>query len=115
MFQLLVAYGFTLHPSPNSLGEPPPPIPLPGNTNAMPPPTAMPPAPNNANPVPAPRLCRPHRPLRVNSHEALTPKASRSIDWCYAYADKSLDDFHQLRAAAEAGEIDVAGEDATRA
>ena len=104
MFQPFVAYGFTLHPSPNSLVEPPPPIP-----------TAMPPAPNNANPVPAPPLCRPHRPLRVNSHEALTPKASRSIDWCYAYADKSLDDFHQLRAPAEAGEIDVAGEDATRA
>jgi len=37
------------------------------------------------------------------------------IDWCCAYADKSLDDFHQLRAAAEAGEIDVADEDATRA
>ena len=29
-------------------------------------------------------------------------------EWSYAYADKSLDDFHQLRAAAEAGEIEVA-------
>jgi uncharacterized protein (DUF2252 family) len=30
------------------------------------------------------------------------------VDWSYAYADKSLDDFHQLRAAAKAGEIEVA-------
>jgi hypothetical protein len=37
------------------------------------------------------------------------------IDWSYAYADKSLDDFHQLRAAAKAGEIDVADESAARA
>jgi uncharacterized protein (DUF2252 family) len=29
-------------------------------------------------------------------------------DWCYAYADKSLDDFHQLHAAARAGDIEVA-------
>ncbi|CQD03282.1 hypothetical protein BN1232_00389 [Mycobacterium lentiflavum] len=29
-------------------------------------------------------------------------------EWSYAYADKSLDDFHQLRAAATAGEIEVA-------
>ena len=29
-------------------------------------------------------------------------------EWSYAYADKSLDDFHQLRAAAKAGEIEVA-------
>jgi uncharacterized protein (DUF2252 family) len=29
-------------------------------------------------------------------------------EWSYAYADKSLDDFHQLRAAAKAGEIQVA-------
>ena len=29
-------------------------------------------------------------------------------EWCYAYADKSLDDFHQLRAAAAAGDIEVA-------
>ena len=36
------------------------------------------------------------------------------IDWCYAYADKSLDDFHQLRAAAKAGDICVAKEGATR-
>ena len=37
------------------------------------------------------------------------------IDWSYAYADKSLDDFRQLRAAAKAGEIDVADEGAARA
>ncbi len=30
------------------------------------------------------------------------------IDWSYAYADKSLDDYHLLRAAAKSGEIDVA-------
>jgi uncharacterized protein (DUF2252 family) len=30
------------------------------------------------------------------------------LDWSYAYADKSLDDFHQLLAAAKAGEIEVA-------
>jgi uncharacterized protein (DUF2252 family) len=29
-------------------------------------------------------------------------------DWSYAYADKSLDDFHQLHAAAKAGDIEVA-------
>ncbi|MGO9382781.1 MAG: DUF2252 domain-containing protein [Mycobacterium sp.] len=29
-------------------------------------------------------------------------------EWSYAYADKSLDDFHQLRAAAAGGDIDVA-------
>jgi uncharacterized protein (DUF2252 family) len=29
-------------------------------------------------------------------------------EWSYAYADKSLDDFHQLRAAASAGDIEVA-------
>ncbi|WAJ45466.1 DUF2252 domain-containing protein [Mycobacterium sp. Aquia_216] len=29
-------------------------------------------------------------------------------EWSYAYADKSLDDFHQLRAAAAAGEIEIA-------
>lgn len=29
-------------------------------------------------------------------------------EWSYAYADKSLGDFHQLRAAAEAGDIEVA-------
>ena len=29
-------------------------------------------------------------------------------EWSYAYADKSLDDFHQLRAAADAGDIEVA-------
>ncbi|WP_253855873.1 DUF2252 domain-containing protein [Mycobacterium colombiense] len=34
-------------------------------------------------------------------------------DWAYAYADKSLDDFHQLRAAARAGDIEVA-DDAAR-
>jgi uncharacterized protein (DUF2252 family) len=32
--------------------------------------------------------------------------------WSYAYADKSLDDFHQLRAAAAAGHIDVADDPA---
>lgn len=30
------------------------------------------------------------------------------IDWSYAYAEKSLDDFHRFRAAAKAGEIEVA-------
>jgi hypothetical protein len=30
------------------------------------------------------------------------------IDWSYAYADKSLDDFHQLKAAAKLGDIEVA-------
>ena len=34
-------------------------------------------------------------------HEAIA-------EWSYAYADKSLDDFHQLRAAAAAGDIEVA-------
>jgi uncharacterized protein (DUF2252 family) len=29
-------------------------------------------------------------------------------DWSYEYADKSLDDFHQLRAAAAAGDIEIA-------
>ena len=33
-------------------------------------------------------------------------------DWSYAYADKSLDDFHQLHAAAAAGDIDVADDPA---
>jgi uncharacterized protein (DUF2252 family) len=33
-------------------------------------------------------------------------------EWSYAYADKSLDDFHQLRAAAAAGDIEVAGDPA---
>jgi hypothetical protein len=33
-------------------------------------------------------------------------------DWSYAYADKSLDDFHQLRAAAKAGAIEVADDPA---
>jgi Uncharacterized protein conserved in bacteria (DUF2252) len=31
-------------------------------------------------------------------------------EWSYAYADKSLDDFHQLRAAAETGDIEVAAD-----
>jgi len=31
-----------------------------------------------------------------------------TAEWSYAYADKSLDDFHQLRAAAKAGHIEVA-------
>ena len=30
------------------------------------------------------------------------------LEWSYAYADKTLDDFHQLRAAAKAGAIEVA-------
>lgn len=34
------------------------------------------------------------------------------IEWSYAYADKSLDDFHQLQAAAKAGEIQVAADPA---
>jgi uncharacterized protein (DUF2252 family) len=33
-------------------------------------------------------------------------------DWSYAYADKSLDDFHQLHAAAKAGDIEVADDPA---
>jgi uncharacterized protein (DUF2252 family) len=33
-------------------------------------------------------------------------------EWSYAYADKSLDDFHQLRAAAVAGDIEVADDPA---
>lgn len=33
-------------------------------------------------------------------------------DWSYAYADKSLDDFHELRAAARAGDIEVADDPA---
>jgi uncharacterized protein (DUF2252 family) len=32
------------------------------------------------------------------------------VEWSYAYADKALDDFHQLRAAAKAGDIEVAGD-----
>ncbi len=33
----------------------------------------------------------------------------RSVaEWSYSYADKSLDDFHQLRAAAKAGDVEVA-------
>lgn len=34
------------------------------------------------------------------------------IEWSYAYADKSLEDFHQLHAAAEAGDIEVADDPA---
>jgi uncharacterized protein (DUF2252 family) len=30
------------------------------------------------------------------------------VDWSYAYAEKALDDFHQLLSAAKAGEIEVA-------
>ena len=33
---------------------------------------------------------------------------SAVAEWCYAYADKSLDDFHQLQEAAKAGDIEVA-------
>lgn len=32
------------------------------------------------------------------------------IEWSYAYADKALDDFHQLQAAARAGDIEVAAD-----
>ncbi|ORA40003.1 DUF2252 domain-containing protein [Mycobacterium aquaticum] len=34
------------------------------------------------------------------------------IEWSYSYADKSLEDFYQLRAAAKAGEIEVADDPA---
>jgi len=34
------------------------------------------------------------------------------VEWSYAYADKSLADFHQLRAAAKAGDIEVADDPA---
>jgi uncharacterized protein (DUF2252 family) len=34
------------------------------------------------------------------------------IEWSYVYADKSLDDFHELQAAAKAGEIEVADDPA---
>lgn len=34
------------------------------------------------------------------------------LEWSYAYADKSLDDFHQLKAAARAGDIEVADDPA---
>lgn len=34
--------------------------------------------------------------------------ANAIIEWSFAYADKSLDDFHQLQAAARARDIDVA-------
>jgi hypothetical protein len=30
------------------------------------------------------------------------------LGWSFAYADKTLDDFHQLKAAAKSGEIEVA-------
>jgi hypothetical protein len=33
-------------------------------------------------------------------------------EWSYLYADKSLDDFHQLEAAAAAGDIEVADDPA---
>ncbi len=39
--------------------------------------------------------------------------AAAIAEWSYAYTDKSLDDFHQLRAAAAAGDIEVA-DDAAR-
>lgn len=36
-------------------------------------------------------------------------KVSRAVvEWSYAYADKTLDDFNQLRAAADAGHVEVA-------
>jgi uncharacterized protein (DUF2252 family) len=34
------------------------------------------------------------------------------VAWSYAYADKALDDFHQLKAAARAGDIEVADDPA---
>lgn len=34
------------------------------------------------------------------------------VDWSYAYAEKSLDDFHQLQAAAKAGDIEFAADPA---
>lgn len=34
------------------------------------------------------------------------------VEWSYAYAEKSLDDFHRLQAAAKAGDIDVADDPA---
>jgi uncharacterized protein (DUF2252 family) len=40
-----------------------------------------------------------------NVHDAVA-------EWSYQYADKSLDDFHQLRAAAKAGDIEVAADPA---
>jgi uncharacterized protein (DUF2252 family) len=40
-----------------------------------------------------------------NVHDAVA-------QWSYAYAEKSLDDFHQLRAAAAAGDIEVADDPA---
>ena len=40
-----------------------------------------------------------------NVHDAVA-------EWSYAYAEKSLDDFHQLRAAAAAGDIEVADDPA---
>ncbi|HEY1441907.1 MAG TPA: DUF2252 family protein, partial [Mycobacterium sp.] len=33
-------------------------------------------------------------------------------EWSYTYADKALDDFHQLRAAAKAGDVEVAADPA---
>ena len=42
---------------------------------------------------------------RVRRHQQ---RGARRGQWSYAYADKSLDDFHQLHAAAAAGEIEVA-------
>ncbi|HTQ21928.1 DUF2252 domain-containing protein [Mycobacterium sp.] len=35
-----------------------------------------------------------------------------AIEWSYTYADKSLDDFHQLQKAAAAGEVEVADDPA---
>lgn len=34
------------------------------------------------------------------------------VEWSYAYAEKSRDDFHRLRAAAKAGDIDIADDPA---
>jgi hypothetical protein len=46
MLKPLQAYGFTVHPSPNSSVEPSPPAQSPGNANAMPPPGVAPTAPD---------------------------------------------------------------------
>ncbi|MEB3021213.1 DUF2252 domain-containing protein [[Mycobacterium] crassicus] len=41
----------------------------------------------------------------VGSNDTVT---NAIVEWSYAYAEKSLDDFHRLRAAAKAGDIDTA-------
>ena len=34
------------------------------------------------------------------------------LEWSYTYAEKALEDFHQLRSAAKAGDIEVADDPA---